>query len=67
MSALSTLRATYTRTACQKRALEKYVKDFHSWDDEKDEPEDKNDHTINANQYAWIPYKNLIGFEEDEK
>lgn len=36
----------------------------YSWDDEKDKPEDKNDHTINANQYSWIPYKNLIGFEE---
>lgn len=39
----------------------------YSWDDEKDCPEDRNDHTINANQYAWIPYRNLIGFEEDEK
>lgn len=41
--------------------------DRYSWDEEKDVPEDRNDHTINANQYAWIPYKNLIGFEEDEK
>lgn len=41
--------------------------DRYSWDDEKDQPEDRNDHTINANQYAWIPYRNLIGFEEDEK
>ena len=41
--------------------------DKYSWDEEKDKPEDRNDHTINANQYAWIPYKNLIGFEEDEK
>lgn len=39
----------------------------YSWDEEKDKPEDRNDHTINANQYSWIPYKNLIGFEEDEK
>ena len=37
----------------------------YSWDDEKDKPEDRNDHTINANQYSWIPYRNLIGFEED--
>lgn len=39
--------------------LEKY-----SWKEDKDEPEDANDHTINASQYSFIPYKNLIGFEE---
>lgn len=39
--------------------------DTYSWDDDKDKPEDRNDHTINANQYAWIPYRNLIGFEEE--
>lgn len=37
----------------------------YSWDEEKDKPEDRNDHTINANQYSWIPYRNLIGYEED--
>ena len=42
--------------------LEKY-----SWDEEKDKPEDRNDHTVNASQYSWIPYRNLIGFEEEEK
>ncbi len=41
--------------------------DKYSWDDEKDKPEDRNDHTINANQYAWIPYAQMIGFEEAEK
>lgn len=40
--------------------LEKY-----SWKEDKDEPEDRNDHTINAGQYSWIPYRNLIGFEEE--
>lgn len=40
--------------------------DRYSWDEEKDKPEDRNDHTINANQYGWIPYKRMIGFEEDE-
>ncbi|WP_455903583.1 terminase [Clostridium sp.] len=40
--------------------MEKY-----SWKEDKDEPEDRNDHTINANQYSWIPYKHLIGFEEE--
>lgn len=40
----------------------------YSWDEEKDRPEDGNDHTINANQYAWIPYRQMIGFEtEDDK
>lgn len=39
----------------------------YSWDEDKDVPEDRNDHTINANQYAWIPYRQMIGFEEDEK
>lgn len=41
--------------------------DRYSWDESKDKPEDRNDHTINANQYAWIPYRQLIGFEEDVK
>ena len=33
----------------------------YSWDDTGTAPEDGHDHTINANQYAWMPYKNLIG------
>lgn len=42
--------------------LEKY-----SWNEDKDnEPEDRNDHTVNASQYGWLPYKMLIGDEEDE-
>lgn len=39
--------------------------DRYSWDEDKDKPEDRNDHTINANQYAWIPYRQMIGFEEE--
>ena len=41
----------------------------YSWNEEEDVPvpEDKNDHTINANQYGWIPYRNMIGFEEDKQ
>ncbi len=39
----------------------------YSWDDEKDIPEDRNDHTINANQYAFIPYRQMIGFEMEEE
>lgn len=41
--------------------------DKYSWNEEKDEPEDRNDHTINANQYAWIPYRHMIGFEMEEQ
>ena len=41
--------------------MEKY-----SWDEEKDIPEDRNDHTINSQQYGWIPYRNMIGFETEE-
>lgn len=39
--------------------------DRYSWDEKKDEPEDKNDHTINSSQYSWIPYRHMIGFEEE--
>lgn len=42
--------------------MEKY-----SWDEDKDIPEDRNDHTINSQQYGWIPYRDLIGFEEEQK
>lgn len=41
--------------------------DRYSWDEEKDRPEDRNDHTVNASQYGWIPYRQLIGFEEDKE
>lgn len=34
----------------------------YSWSDSADnEPEDRNDHTINSSQYAWLPYKDKIG------
>ncbi|MCI6467460.1 MAG: terminase [Faecalicatena sp.] len=39
--------------------------DRYSWQEDKDLPEDRNDHTINASQYSWIPYRQMIGFEED--
>ena len=38
----------------------------YSWNEEKDKPEDRNDHTINSSQYAFIPYRQKIGFEESE-
>ncbi|MGN0554324.1 MAG: terminase [Candidatus Fimenecus sp.] len=34
---------------------------IYSWQEEKDEPEDGNDHTINADQYSWLPFKDKIG------
>lgn len=37
----------------------------YAWDEKKDNtPEDGNDHTINAAQYAWLPHKNIIGIKE---
>lgn len=34
----------------------------YSWREDKDNvPEDRNDHTINAEQYSWLPYKEKIG------
>lgn len=35
--------------------------EIYSWQEDKDNtPEDGNDHTINACQYGWLPYKNMI-------
>ncbi len=40
----------------------------YSWKEDKDEPEDRNDHCINADQYSWLPFKKMIGsLKEDEK
>lgn len=33
----------------------------YSWLEDKQAPEDANDHTINGDQYAWLPYKHEIG------
>lgn len=39
----------------------------YSWKEDKDEPEDRNDHTINSFQYAWIPFRKIIGeYKEGE-
>lgn len=38
------------------RELESY-----SWQEDKYEPEDRNDHTINASQYGFIPFRSKIG------
>ena len=39
----------------------------YSWLEDKDLPEDGNDHTINAQQYAWLPYIKDIGIAEKER
>jgi hypothetical protein len=35
--------------------------DVYSWKEDKADPEDGNDHTVNARQYGWLPYKSEIG------
>lgn len=43
-----------------------YIREIglYSWKEDKDEPEDRNDHTINACQYSWLPYVAEIGKEK---
>lgn len=43
---------------CQENIREKGV---YSWQEDKDIPCDKDDHTINSEQYAWLPYVHDIG------
>lgn len=39
----------------------------YSWQEDKDNtPEDFNNHTIDASCYSWLPYKFLIGDEEEK-
>ncbi len=38
--------------------------EIYSWQEDKDIPEDANDHTINGSQYGWIPYREIIGTGE---
>lgn len=40
--------------------------EIYNWKEDKYEPEDGNDHTINSSQYAWIPFKKLIGDYKEE-
>lgn len=40
---------------------------MYSWKEDKDnEPEDRNNHTIDARAYSWIPYRKVIGKGKDE-
>ena len=36
------------------------------WDSKTNKPQDGNDHDMNACQYAWVPFKNLIGINKNE-
>ena len=39
-----------------------YVGELNTYSyDDKNQPEDGHDHNINATQYAFLPYKKLIG------
>lgn len=42
---------------------ENYISEMniYSWQENKYAPEDGHDHCINACQYSWLPYKNMIG------
>lgn len=37
---------------------------LYSWKEDKYEPEDAHDHTINADEYSWLPFKSKIGRAE---
>lgn len=54
----------YILDHCKKHIVEL---ETYSWRDDKYEPEDKNDHTINASQYGWIPFRKFIGDYEEVK
>lgn len=43
---------------CTENIREKGV---YAWQEDKDMPEDKNDHTVNAEQYAFLPFVQEIG------
>ena len=55
-------RQFYVSDACKEYLREINV---YSWMDDKDLPEDRNDHTINACQYAWLPFVNEIGLDKE--
>ena len=44
------------------------IKEHNSWvwDSKTDKPQDANDHLMNSDQYAWQPYKHLIGVRKKE-
>lgn len=40
--------------------------EIYSWKEDKYEPEDANDHTINSGQYGWIPFRKMVGNYKEE-
>ncbi|API89039.1 terminase [Marinilactibacillus sp. 15R] len=44
-----------------------HIHEITTWSWSKDKPEDKNDHTINASQYGWIPIRFKIGEQNKQK
>nr|DAM07023.1 MAG TPA: large terminase [Caudoviricetes sp.] len=42
-------------------------RNIYSWKEDKDEPEDRNDHTVNSDQYSWLPFKDRIGNVKEVK
>lgn len=40
-----------------------HIRELNSycWKEDRYEPEDRHDHTINASQYGWLPFKERIG------
>lgn len=43
-----------------------HIHELNTYQWEGDEPEDNNDHTINASQYGFIPIRNKIGYEASD-
>lgn len=41
--------------------------EIYSWQEDKYEPEDRNDHTINSSQYSWLPYEQYIGVKQKKE
>ncbi|MGX7350291.1 terminase [Dolosicoccus paucivorans] len=40
-----------------------HIHEINTYSYDKDQPEDRNDHTINASQYGWIPIRTSVGYE----
>lgn len=44
-----------------------HIHEINTYSYDKGIPEDRNDHTINASQYGWIPIRTMIGYENNKK
>ena len=57
----------YNELCVKEKVLNDMQNDLlHKIEDEY-KPEDKNDHTINSSQYAWIPFRTKIGNYKGEQ